>query len=135
MLLDPEQMIETISNTTGNSVAFQYSAPRILARDFDGIRMDITYKDVELQTSLAKSLGMPMFMAPTGLQVQQMGRAMGLGDKDGAAIVQLYEAMDRRAGCPSRMSVRLATWILLPRPNSTRSGLTCRASGWQACWP
>jgi len=64
MLLDPEQMIETISNTTGNSVACQYSAPRILARDFDGIRMDITYKDVELQTSLAKSLGMPMFMAP-----------------------------------------------------------------------
>jgi len=69
MLLDPEQMIETISNTTGNSVAFQYSAPRILARDFDGIRMDITYKDVELQTSLAKSLGMPMLMAPMGLQV------------------------------------------------------------------
>jgi 3-hydroxyisobutyrate dehydrogenase-like beta-hydroxyacid dehydrogenase len=91
MLLDPEQMIETISNTTGNSVAFQYSAPRILARDFDGIRMDITYKDVELQTSLAKSLGMPMFMAPMALQVYQMGRAMGLGDKDGAAIVQLYE--------------------------------------------
>ena len=32
MLLDPEQMIETSSNTAGNSVAFQYSAPRILCR-------------------------------------------------------------------------------------------------------
>jgi 3-hydroxyisobutyrate dehydrogenase-like beta-hydroxyacid dehydrogenase len=40
--LDPEQMFETISNATGNSVAFQYSAPRILKREFDGIRMDIT---------------------------------------------------------------------------------------------
>jgi 3-hydroxyisobutyrate dehydrogenase-like beta-hydroxyacid dehydrogenase len=91
MGLDPQQMVETIGSTTGNSVAFQYSAPRILARDFDGIRMDITYKDVELQTSLAKSLGMPLFMANTALQVYQMGKAMGLGDKDGAAIVQLYE--------------------------------------------
>jgi|Tabmets5t2r1_1033131.scaffolds.fasta_scaffold07290_2 3-hydroxyisobutyrate dehydrogenase-like beta-hydroxyacid dehydrogenase len=91
MGLDPKQMVETIGSTTGNSVAFQYSAPRILARDFDGIRMDITYKDVELQTSLAKSLGMPLFMANMALQVYQMGKAMGLGDKDGAAIVQLYE--------------------------------------------
>jgi 3-hydroxyisobutyrate dehydrogenase len=89
--LDPRQMFETISGTTGNSVAFQYSAPRILKREFDGIRMDITYKDVELQTQLAKSLGMPMFMANTALQVYQMARAQGLGDKDGVAVVQMYE--------------------------------------------
>jgi 3-hydroxyisobutyrate dehydrogenase len=89
--LDPKQMFETISGTTGNSVAFQYSAPRILDREFDGIRMDITYKDVELQTQLAKSLGMPMFMANAALQVYQMARAQGLGDKDGVAVVQMYE--------------------------------------------
>ena len=89
--LDPKQMVETILGTTGNSVAFEYSAPRILARDFDGIRMDITYKDLELQTSLAKSLGVPLFMAPVAQQVYQMARAIGLGDKDGTAIVQLYE--------------------------------------------
>ena len=89
--LDPQQMFETISGTTGNSVAFQYSAPRILNREFDGIRMDITFKDVELQTQLAKSLGMPMFMANTALQVYQMARAQGLGDKDGVSVVQMYE--------------------------------------------
>jgi len=32
MFLDPEQMIETRISTTGNSVASQYSAPRILCR-------------------------------------------------------------------------------------------------------
>jgi 3-hydroxyisobutyrate dehydrogenase-like beta-hydroxyacid dehydrogenase len=89
--LDPQQMFETISGATGNSMAFQYSAPRILSREFDGIRMDITFKDVELQTQLAKSLGMPMFMANTALQVYQMARAQGLGDKDGVAVVQMYE--------------------------------------------
>ena len=77
--LDPQQMFETISGATGNSVAFQYSAPRILNREFDGIRMDITFKDVELQTQLAKSLGMPMFMANAALQVYQMARAQGAG--------------------------------------------------------
>jgi 3-hydroxyisobutyrate dehydrogenase len=89
--LDPQQMVDIITKTTGNSVGFEYAAPKILGRDFDGIRMDITYKDVELQAQLAKSLGMPMFMAQTALQVYQMGKAMGLGSKDATAVVQLYE--------------------------------------------
>lgn len=89
--LDPQQMFETISGTTGNSNAFQHCAPRILKREFEGIRMDITYKDVELQTQLAKSLGMPMFMANAALQVYQMARARGWGDKEAVSAIQLYE--------------------------------------------
>jgi 3-hydroxyisobutyrate dehydrogenase len=89
--LDPQQMVETIRGATGNSVAFEYSAPRILNREFDGIRMDITFKDVELQSGLARSLGMPMFMANAALQVYQMARAKGLGDKDAVSAIQMYE--------------------------------------------
>jgi 3-hydroxyisobutyrate dehydrogenase-like beta-hydroxyacid dehydrogenase len=92
--LDPQQMVDVIGEATGNSVAFQYSAPRMLAREFDGIRMDITYKDMELQLALAKSLGVPMFVATIAQQVYQMGRASGLGSEDGgAAIVKVYEAL------------------------------------------
>jgi 3-hydroxyisobutyrate dehydrogenase-like beta-hydroxyacid dehydrogenase len=89
--LDPQQMYETISGTSGNSNAFQHCAPRIIRREFDGIRMDITYKDVELQTQLARSLGMPMFMAHAALQVYQMARARGLGDQEAVSAIQLYE--------------------------------------------
>jgi 3-hydroxyisobutyrate dehydrogenase-like beta-hydroxyacid dehydrogenase len=89
--LDPQQMVDVIGKTTGNSVAFEYSAPRILARNWNGIRMDITYKDVELQTHMAKSVKMPMFMANAALQVYQMARAKGMGSEDGVAIVKLYE--------------------------------------------
>lgn len=89
--LDPQQMVETVARTTGNSVAFQYTAPRILARDFDGIRMEITAKDVDLQASLGRSLGMPMFMATVASQVHQVAKAMGLGGQDAAALVQVYE--------------------------------------------
>jgi 3-hydroxyisobutyrate dehydrogenase len=87
-------MVEAIGSASGNSAAFQYAAPRILARDFDGIRMDITYKDIELQTALAKSLGVPMLLLNIAQQVYQMGRAAGLGSEDGgSAIVKVYEQM------------------------------------------
>lgn len=90
--LDPKQMVDMISRATGNSVAFQYSAPRILARDFEGIRLDISFKDIELQTALGKSLKYPMFMASAAQQVYQMARAAGLGNEDGGAtLVKVYE--------------------------------------------
>ena len=89
--LDPQTMVDVIGRSTGNSVAFQYTAPRVVSRDFDGIRMDITYKDLELQTALAKSLDVPLFLATICQQIYQMGRAAGLGGEDGAAIVKIYE--------------------------------------------
>jgi 3-hydroxyisobutyrate dehydrogenase-like beta-hydroxyacid dehydrogenase len=86
-------MVGVIGRSTGNSVAFQYTAPRVVSRDFDGIRMDITYKDLELQTALAKSMNVPLFLATICQQIYQMGRAAGLGGEDGAAIVKIYEQM------------------------------------------
>jgi 3-hydroxyisobutyrate dehydrogenase-like beta-hydroxyacid dehydrogenase len=91
--LDPQTMVDVIGHATGNSVAFQYTAPRVVSRDFDGIRMDITYKDLELQTALAKSLNVPLFLATICQQIYQMGRAAGLGSEDGAAIAKIYQQM------------------------------------------
>ena len=92
--LDPKQMVETILKATGNSVAFEYSAPRILARNFDGIRLDISFKDIELQTALAKSLKVPLFVTSMAQQVYQMARAQGLGSEDGGAtLVKVYEQL------------------------------------------
>jgi len=91
--LDPKKMVELIGKATGNSAAFQIYAPRMLAHDFAGSRMDITFKDMELQTSLGKSLKVPMMMANTAQQVCQMGRAAGFGSEDGSAIVKVYEQL------------------------------------------
>ena len=71
----------------------QHAAPRLISRDFTGIRMDITIKDLELETQVAKALHVPMFMANVALQVYQMGKAAGLGDEDPAAIVKVYEKL------------------------------------------
>jgi 3-hydroxyisobutyrate dehydrogenase-like beta-hydroxyacid dehydrogenase len=89
--LHPQTMVDVIGRSTGNSVVFQYTAPRVISRDFDGIRMDITYKDLELQTQVAKALKVPLFMANVSQQVYQMGRAAGLGSEDTSAIIKVYE--------------------------------------------
>lgn len=89
--LDPKQMVEVLGAATGNSVALQYMAPRWLERDFEGIRLDITYKDMQHQIELANSLGVPMFMANVAQQVYQLARCSGLGSEDGVAVVKVYE--------------------------------------------
>ena len=89
--IDPQLMIDLISKSSGNSVVFQHAAPRLLSRDFSGIRMDITLKDLELETQVAKSLGVPMFIAPVAQQVYQMAKASGYSSEDPAAVVKVYE--------------------------------------------
>lgn len=92
--LDPQQMVDVISVSTGNSSSFQAVAPRYLSGDFSpGGTIDISYKDQELETAFAKALGVPMFMAAASQQVYQMARAAGLNKKDGSALITLYEKM------------------------------------------
>lgn len=89
--VDPQLMFDLIGNASGNSVAFQVYAPKMIAGDFKGSRMDITFKDMELQTQLGKSLKVPLFMGNIAQQVCQMGRAAGYGSEDGSAVVKVYE--------------------------------------------
>ncbi|MDO9437236.1 NAD(P)-dependent oxidoreductase [Hydrogenophaga sp.] len=89
--LDPERMFDLFSRSYANSSALQYDAPRYLTRNFDGIRMGITIKDVDLQLAFGNALGMPMPMVTQGRQVYQMAKAMGFEFEDAAAIVKVYE--------------------------------------------
>ena len=92
--LDPQQMVDVISVSTGNSDSFRAAAPRYLRGDFSpGGTIDISYKDQELETGFAKALGVPMFMAAASQQVYQMARAAGLNKKDGSSLITLYEEM------------------------------------------
>ena len=92
--LNPQEMFDVISVSTGNSATFQAAAPRMLSGDFSpGGTVDISYKDQELETEFAKALGVPMFMAAASQQVYQMGRAAGLNKNDGSSLVTLYEEM------------------------------------------
>jgi 3-hydroxyisobutyrate dehydrogenase-like beta-hydroxyacid dehydrogenase len=92
--LEPRTMYEVIRVSTGASFALDYRVPRMLSGNFKpGGTIDISYKDQELETQFAKSLGVPLFLANVSQQVYQMARARGLAKEDGAAIVKLYEEM------------------------------------------
>ncbi|GAB7555415.1 NAD(P)-dependent oxidoreductase [Novosphingobium sp. 11B] len=91
--IDLQLLIDTVSRSTGNSVIFQHAAPRLLSRDFTGIRMDITIKDLETETQIGKSLGVPLFMANVAQQVYMMAKAAGYGSEDPAAVVKVYEQL------------------------------------------
>jgi 3-hydroxyisobutyrate dehydrogenase-like beta-hydroxyacid dehydrogenase len=92
--LDPKTMYDVIRVSTGASFALDARAPRMIAGDFTpGGTVDIFYKDQELETAFAKSLGVPLFLANVSQQVYQMARAQGLAKEDGASIVKVYERM------------------------------------------
>jgi 3-hydroxyisobutyrate dehydrogenase-like beta-hydroxyacid dehydrogenase len=92
--LDPKVMYDVIKVSTGASFALDHRVPRMIAGDFKpGGTVDISYKDQELETAFAKSLGVPLLLANVSQQVYQMARALGLAKEDGASIVKVYEQM------------------------------------------
>ena len=92
--LDPQMIHDAIKVSTGYSVAFEMRVPRMIARDFaPGGRLDISYKDQELETAFAKQLGVPMLLAAVTQQVYQIARNMGLSGEDAAALIKVYERL------------------------------------------
>jgi 3-hydroxyisobutyrate dehydrogenase len=90
--LDPRTIYDVIRVSTGTSFAFETGVPKILARDFTpGGKVDISYKDQELETAFAKQLGVPLLLANVTQQVYQMARAIGLGQEEGLAVVKVFE--------------------------------------------
>jgi len=92
----PQMLYDMVKVSTGYSVAFEMRAPRMIARNFEpGGKIDISYKDQELQTSMAKELGVPILLAPITQQIYQMGSNLGHGREDGSAVIKVYEAMGK----------------------------------------
>jgi 2-hydroxymethylglutarate dehydrogenase len=92
--LDPKVMYDVIKVSTGASFALDHRVPRMITGDFKpGGTVDISYKDQELETAFAKSLGVPLLLANVSQQVYQMARALGFAKEDGASIVKVYEQM------------------------------------------
>ncbi len=92
--LSTQDMYDVLRVSTGASTALEMRAPRFLTGNFEpGGTVDITVKDQSLQTDFARSLGVPIFMANVSLQIYEMAKASGLGKRDGASIVTLYEKL------------------------------------------
>jgi len=92
--LDPRTIYDVVRVSTGTSHAFETRVPKILQRDFTpGGTGDISFKDQELETALAKQLAVPVLLANVSQQVYQMARAAGFNKEDGSAVVKVLEAL------------------------------------------
>jgi 3-hydroxyisobutyrate dehydrogenase len=92
--LDIQQLFDVVSVSSGNSWAFQNRGRRMIERRFaPSGTVDISYKDQELETSLAKHLGVPVLLANVSQQAYQMARAAGFNKEEGAAVVKVYERL------------------------------------------
>jgi 3-hydroxyisobutyrate dehydrogenase len=92
--LDPAMIYDVVRVSTGNSFAFESRVPKIIERDFrPGGTVDISFKDLELETAFAKQLGVPLLMANISQQVYQMARAAGFNKEDGSAVIKVLERL------------------------------------------
>lgn len=100
--IDLNKIFEVIGRGTGNSFMFQYKGPRILRRDFEpGGSVDISYKDLDLATTLARDLGVPLPLPNVALEIYREAKAAGLSQKDSTSIITLFERrLGRKIGDP-----------------------------------
>jgi len=88
-------LYDVISKSSGNSDIFQRRfVSRILNRDFKaGMSVELAYKDSELVCEMGRDLKIPMYVTNTAHSIYEWARAEGLGEKDYASIILLWEKL------------------------------------------
>ncbi len=96
--LDPDAVLNVISKSAGDSFVLRSIGPQMAAGDFEPrATVDILCKDTQNIMDTALALDMPLLISGLNYQIYHMARARGLGQKDVAALVQLFEEL---AGLP-----------------------------------
>ena len=90
--VDPKVLMKVFDETDADSYFLQqYLKPRFMKKDFEpGFTVDLQYKDHRLASELAKKLGVPLLFNELTVQIYQMLRAQGLGQKDYTAAVPFW---------------------------------------------
>lgn len=93
--LSGEIMHEIIGQGSGKSYVLDAKlANFILKGNFNpGFAVDLQYKDLGLALDAAKKAKMPMPMTTQALQLFEMARAKGYGDKDMSSVIKIWEEL------------------------------------------
>jgi 3-hydroxyisobutyrate dehydrogenase-like beta-hydroxyacid dehydrogenase len=92
--LDPGRAFEVLSRSGGRSHQFVKRMPAVLAGDTTA-RFALGLAEKDLRLALEMAHGVPAGMPITGAihQVYELARAAGLGERDAAALVELYTSL------------------------------------------
>lgn len=93
--LSPQVMLDIIKGSSGRSYALEAKTPGFIMKNnfAAGFAIDLQYKDLELATETAKSLGMPLPLGAMAQQIFEMARAKGLGREDISAVIKVWEEL------------------------------------------
>jgi L-threonate 2-dehydrogenase len=87
----PEQILEVISQSAGNSWMFSNRAPHLIAGDYTPhSAVDIWLKDLGIVLDVAKQEKIPAPLTAAALQQYIAASSIGLGRDDDAAVAKVY---------------------------------------------
>jgi 3-hydroxyisobutyrate dehydrogenase-like beta-hydroxyacid dehydrogenase len=90
--MDLKVLHEIISNSVGDSAVWRMFGPRMIARDFEPKgAINTMSKDMRSIMQTAVDLSTPIFISSIPYQVFEMAESRGLGGKDVAAIITIFE--------------------------------------------
>lgn len=94
--LDPAQLLELLSTSSGRSRTLEQAGPLILDRAFEpAFTVDLAWKDLECALAAAERLSVPLALARAAQQAYVETRAQGWGGLDQAAVIL---PLERSAG-------------------------------------
>ena len=92
--LDPEKMLEVVSQGAGSSWQLANLGPRIIAGDFaPGFFVDYLLKDLAIVQDAARHAGQPLPIAALGEQLLRAASARGDGRAGTQAVARVIDAM------------------------------------------
>lgn len=90
--MDLKVLHEIISNSLGDSAVWRMFGPRMIARDFEPKgAINTMSKDMRSIMQTAIEIGAPVLISSIPYQVYEMAESRGLGGKDCAAIITIFE--------------------------------------------
>ena len=90
--MDLKVLHEIISNSLGDSPVWRMFGPRMIARDFEPRgAINTMSKDMRSIIQTALDINTPVFISCIPYHVFEMAESCGLGGKDGAAIITIFE--------------------------------------------
>jgi len=90
--MDLNVLHEIISNSLGDSAVWRMFGPRMIARDFEprGAVNTMT-KDSRAVVQTAVEMGTPILLSSIPYQIFRLAESRGLGEKDLASIITIFE--------------------------------------------
>lgn len=93
--LDPEMIYQVISDGAGSSRMFEVRGPLMVSEKYDEVTMkvDVFQKDIEIITSFAKELNVPIPLLSTAAKIYTMALEKGRAKQDTAAVCAVLEEL------------------------------------------